>query len=131
MISKAIIRTLRANTDFASLCGGSERLFAEIGQGEPTVIIKQNGNAPIIEGSGLRVARIQLLVSGYGIDEGEAIAEAGVSALGLLEGVQITDGARQFTIRTVTHLSGPALVEWKNVNALTANFTINFHQVTT
>lgn len=130
MISKAFIRHFKADTNFTSVCGGAARLFAEIGQGDPTVIVKQNGVSPIIHGtSSLRLARIQLLVSGYGIEEGEAIAEAGIIALGLFEGVRITDGDRTFNIKTVNHLNGPVLISWNNANTLTANFTIQFHQI--
>lgn len=129
MISRAIIKRLKVDATFTSLCGGSAKLFAEVGQGEPSVIVKLNGNSPIIEDSGLRVATIQLLVSGYGVEAGEAIAEAAIAQFGLLDGVQITDETYTFTIKSVSHVNGPTLITWQSANSFSANFIFGFHQL--
>jgi len=129
MLSKAITRSLRSDSTFASLCEGASRISAEIGQGEPAVIIKQNYNTPIIEGSGLRSVGIQLLVSGYKIDKGENISEKGISVVMGLLGVTMTDDVRQFTIKSVSHLNGPTFIGWNDSNVFSSNFIVNFQQV--
>lgn len=132
MISKAIIKKLKLNAGLTSLAGGAAKLFAEVGQKEPSVIVKQNGKTKITEEiPNLKLASVQVLVSGYSIDAGEAIADAAISAMLLLEGVTITDGTRSFAVKAVSHRDGPTLVSWASVNTLSANLTFTFFEVTT
>jgi hypothetical protein len=131
VISRAIIKELKADSDLTTQAGGAARLFAEIGQGEPAVIVKQNDKSTIThEIKTLKLARIQLLVSGYSIDEGEAIADSAIDLILALEGETIPDETRTFTLKSVSHLNGPVLITWKEANTLTANFTITFIEET-
>ena len=127
MVTKAIVQMARDDAMLVSLVGNAEHIFAEIGRGDQTVVFRDNGKSHDESVKPLKTSRIQILVDGWNIETGEAIANRALAVLEGLEGSTITVlGVADYEVKTVVATSGPTLVQWKNSKMFSANAIINY-----
>lgn len=128
MISKAIVDELKGDTTLMTAVG-SGVITAEIGGGDKTVVVKaftpRRVDAAIPE---IKVANVQVLVSGYAIASGETISERVVALIEGLEADDITDGDRTYHVNSVITMNEPELITWQELKTFSSNFRVFYRQ---
>jgi hypothetical protein len=126
MVTKAIVQMAKQDATLGALAG-ADRIFAEIGRGDQTVVFKDNGKAHDESVKPLKASRIQILVNGWEVETGEAIANRALAVLEGLEGSKITvSNVADYEVKTVVVTDGPILVQWKNSKLFSANAVVNY-----
>lgn len=126
MLSKAIIQDFKTDSALVALVGTAAQMFAEFGKGNQCLVVKQTTKGRIIiEIAPLKTSAIQVLVKGYAIDSGEAIAKKALSLLEAYEGQTLTTTTEQYKILSVSIISEPTLISWDD-KPFTLNVQINY-----
>jgi len=122
MIS-AVLRDYLA-TQFGLVSG--KDIFAETGQGEKYVLVKDSYPRPWTGmPSEFRTSHIQITVKGYDVEEGYLLSQRIVNALKPLHGT-FTLGNETFIVRSVKSVGLPLLATYKTFRAYSTNFSVSY-----
>ena len=132
MVTKSIIQKMKQDTTLVSLVGSASLMFAEHGQGDKTLVVKENGKTRIDEIAPIKTSRIQIIVSGWDIETGEAISKRALAVLeGLMGQTLVVAGVSQYLVKTIVVDSEPTLIEWKDANYFSANTRVSYAETST
>lgn len=132
MVTKSIIQKMKQDTTLVALVGSASLMFAEHGQGDKTLVVKENNKTRIDEIAPIKTSRIQIIVSGWDIEKGEAISKRAMAVLeGLVAQTLVIAGISQYLIKAVMVDSEPILIEWQDANFFSANTRVSYAETTT
>ena len=123
---------MKQDTTLVALVGSASLMFAEHGQGDKTLVVKENNKTRIDEIAPIKTSRIQIIVSGWDIEKGEAISKRAMAVLeGLVAQTLVIAGISQYLIKAVMVDSEPILIEWQDANFFSANTRVSYAETTT
>jgi len=128
MESKAIIKHLKADTNFVTFVGSITQLFAKMGQGNMSITGKAD-KKPVDAGIPKVFSSIlEFEINGFELEKGEEIGDRVVTIVKGLKRSTVTDSKKNYVVKSVSPTNGPTFIKWKENKSFSVNFRLNYRE---
>jgi len=126
MGSKAIIKHLKADTNFVTFVGSITQLFAEMGQGNMSITGKTEKKSVDTGIPKVFSSILQFEINGFELEKGEEIGHRIVTIVKGLERSTVTDSKKNYVVKSVSPTNGSSFIKWEENKSFSVNFQLKY-----